>query len=168
MIRILLTVLVLALPGSIAEAHEPGDSYLAITEEAPGDFALQWDIALRDLDHAIGLDSDGDGHLTWGEVKARETAISAYAGSRLKLDAEGRACPLGPMKTLIDQHGGRSHAVLRFRSTCASPVEQLGVDYRLMFDLDRQHRGVFSLSAGELAATFVFSPDRTRAAFDIQ
>jgi hypothetical protein len=28
----------------------------------------QWDIALRDLDFAIGLDTDADGEITWGEV----------------------------------------------------------------------------------------------------
>jgi hypothetical protein len=29
----------------------------------------QWDIALRDLDYAIGLDQDGDGQLTWDEIR---------------------------------------------------------------------------------------------------
>ena len=31
----------------------------------------QWDIALRDLEYAIGLDADGDGAITWGELRAK-------------------------------------------------------------------------------------------------
>ncbi len=33
---------------------------------------------LRDLDAALDLDGDGDGRLTWGEVKAAWPAIDAY------------------------------------------------------------------------------------------
>jgi hypothetical protein len=54
----------------------------------------QWDIALRDLDMAVGLDADGNGELTWDEVRARHEAIAAYALARLKLASDGAACPL--------------------------------------------------------------------------
>jgi hypothetical protein len=55
---------------AIAEAHKPSDSYLALSVQ--GTIVQgQWDIALRDLDFAIGLDADGDGEITWGEVKAK-------------------------------------------------------------------------------------------------
>ena len=40
---------------------------------------VQWSIALRDLDDAIGIDGDGDGAITWGELRSRFAAIDAYA-----------------------------------------------------------------------------------------
>ena len=46
------------------------------------------DIALRDLDHAIGLDADGNGEITWGELRARHAEIAAYA---LMVDAKDEA-----------------------------------------------------------------------------
>ena len=46
-----------------AQAHKPSDSYLAITLQN-GKLSGQWDIALRDLDLAVGLDADGDGRIT--------------------------------------------------------------------------------------------------------
>ena len=55
-----------------AMAHKPSDSYL--TMRADGDkaeIAVRWDIALRDLDYVLGLDRDGNGDLTWGEVRTR-------------------------------------------------------------------------------------------------
>ena len=63
-------VVVLALAGMLiaaapAAAHKPSDSYLSLqvpeaaTPAVP--LAGRWDIALRDLDFAIGLDGNGDG-----------------------------------------------------------------------------------------------------------
>ncbi|MFO1266605.1 MAG: hypothetical protein U1F25_10690 [Rubrivivax sp.] len=49
-------------------------------------------IALRDLDEALALDADGNGEITWGELRAAHAAIAAYAGARVKLAADGRAC----------------------------------------------------------------------------
>ena len=43
-----------------AFAHKPSDSYLALSVEGAA-VRGQWDIALRDLEFAIGLDADGDG-----------------------------------------------------------------------------------------------------------
>ncbi len=75
--------LLLSLP---AWAHKPSDSYLSLAVQ--GDHIEgQWDIALRDLDNAIGLDSDGSGELTWGEVRDKHGEISAYALSHLALSA---------------------------------------------------------------------------------
>ncbi|MFL6707403.1 MAG: hypothetical protein ACJ8HI_04265, partial [Massilia sp.] len=67
-----------------ALAHKPSDSYLTLKVQGH-QVTGQWDIALRDLDMAIGLDADGNGELTWDEVKARHPAIAAYALSRLTL-----------------------------------------------------------------------------------
>ena len=72
--------LVLALVPVTASAHKPSDSYLSlkVTDER---IEGQWDIALRDLEFAIGLDGDGDGDINWSELQARHEAIAAYAPS---------------------------------------------------------------------------------------
>ena len=63
-------ILLLLLWVAPAQAHKPSDSYVALS--LAGDrVGGQWDIALRDLDYAIGLDADGSGEITWGEVKAK-------------------------------------------------------------------------------------------------
>ena len=79
-----LLALLLLLAAALAHAHKPSDSYLAVRVEG-SNLSGQWDIALRDLDFAIGLDDSGDGDITWGEVKAHHADIAAYALARLKL-----------------------------------------------------------------------------------
>ena len=86
---LVLFLALLSCPG-LALAHKPSDSYLTLTIPATEDSVVgRWDIALRDLDYAIGLDADGDGKITWGEVKAKTDEISSYALARLAISARG-------------------------------------------------------------------------------
>ena len=63
--------LLLAAP---AFAHKPSDSYLSLHPGADATLEGHWDIALQDLDRALTLDRDGDGALTWGEVRGHEAS----------------------------------------------------------------------------------------------
>ena len=86
-----------------ALAHKPSDSYLSVTVGDDG-ISGQWDIALRDLDFALGLDADGNGEITWGETRARHGEIAAYALARLAVRADGAACSVEPGAQQIDEH----------------------------------------------------------------
>lgn len=59
-------------------AHKASDSYLVLAVKG-SEVIAQWDIALRDIDFAIGLDSNGDGEITWGELRARQANVAAWA-----------------------------------------------------------------------------------------
>jgi len=58
-------------------AHKASDSYLTLTRVGSdaGAISGRWDIALRDLDNAITLDTNGDGDISWGEVRAKQRAF---------------------------------------------------------------------------------------------
>ena len=71
----------LALAMLPAQAHKPSDSYLSVDVKGQ-QVSGRWDIALRDLDFALQLDRDGDGQLTWGEIRAQHAQIAAYALER--------------------------------------------------------------------------------------
>lgn len=158
----MLAALSMLLATSVALAHKPSDSYLALDVKGK-QVSGQWDIALRDLDMAIGLDADGNGELTWDEVKARHPAIAAYALSRLALSGQdGKPCPLTVSEHLIDDHSDGAYAVLRLNATCAVDVDTLGVDYKLLFDIDPQHKGLLKLSHDGATSTAIFTPEAPR------
>ena len=154
----LLAALVLTSIGSAALAHKPSDSYLRLEVEGAS-INGQWDIALRDLDFAIGLDSNQDDAITWGEVKAKHDEIAAYALSRLTLGPAEAPCVRGVREHLIDDHSDGAYAVLRFAATCPKAPAILDVDYRLFFDIDPQHRGLLNLSSRGANAAGIFSVD---------
>ena len=140
-------------------AHKPSDSYLVL-QASGARIAGQWDIALRDLEHAIGLDADGDGAITWGELRARHTTIAEYAMARLKLRTDNRDCDTKVTDHLVDTHSDGAYAVLRFEALCPA-TGPLDIEYRLFFDLDPTHRGLLRWQSGELATTGVFAPERS-------
>lgn len=142
----------------LAQAHKPSDSYLAL-EAQGGALRGQWDIALRDLEHALGLDADGDGAITWGELRAKHAEVAAYALARLSL----RGCNLTPRAQLVDHHTDGAYAVLEFDVDCgASLPETMELEYRLFADLDPTHRGLLRAKLGAQTMTAVLGPDQAR------
>lgn len=139
-----------------AVAHKASDSYLTIAGNGDS-MTMRWDIALRDLDHAIGLDSDGDGAITWGELRARHGTIEAYSLSRLQVSSDGSACVKGTVEHRVDRHSDGAYAVMSLPITCPTTPTYLTVDYNLLFDLDPQHRGLISIEGGDKA---VLGPDQ--------
>lgn len=147
---------------SHAAAHKPSDSYLTL--QAGGEVVpVQWDIALRDLDLALGLDADGDDRITWGEVRARHDAIAAYALARLRVEADGTPCPAGPVAHLVDAHSDGGYAVLRFDARCPFAPQHLRLHYTLLFELDAQHKGLVQVRTADRTLSRVFSEDSREA-----
>ena len=156
-----LLTLALVLHALAAQAHKPSDSYLTLRPEGER-VEGQWDIALRDLDYAIGLDTDDNGEITWGELRSRHDAVAAYALSHLKLRADDAVCVMQVVDHLVDQHSDGAYAVLRFHARCPAGVSSLAVSYDLFFDLDPQHKGLLRLDlpAAGTTVTAIFSPEQ--------
>src|SRR5437016_1864720 len=152
--------------GSPAHAHKPSDSYLTLKVEGEK-IAGQWDIALRDLDVALGLDVNQDGDITWGEVKAKHGDIAAYALSRLRLGPTSAPCPAQIAEQMIDNHSDGAYAVLRFAATCAAAPKTLAVGYRLLFDLDPQHRGLIRLEYKGVTRAGILSAEQPEQKFTL-
>jgi hypothetical protein len=149
-----------------AHAHKPSDSYLTL--DVNGNVVDgQWDIALRDLDFAIGVDTNGDAEITWGEVRAKHPEIAAYAMSRLQLSAEGQACATRVTGLLVDDHTDGAYAVLRFKAECPVIRETLQVRYALFFDVDPQHKGLLRLQYQGVSSTAIFAPDKAAQQFSL-
>ena len=157
--RLLWALAILALLDGAALAHKPSDSYLSL-QAKPGAIGGQWDIALRDLEYAIGLDANGDGAITWGELRAQQAAIERYALGRLQFTQSGRACAERATDLLVDNHSDGAYAVLVFEVDCGPAAgDSVEVEYSLFFDLDPTHRGLLRWQAAGRTVTAVLGPD---------
>ncbi|WP_298825343.1 HupE/UreJ family protein [uncultured Piscinibacter sp.] len=151
---------------STALAHKPSDSYLTLTQEGTA-LHGQWDIALRDLDVAIGLDADGNGEITWGELRVRHAEVAAYALARLAIEGDGQPCVARAGEQLVDHHTDGAYTVLRFEVGCPALPKQLRLEYRLFADIDPQHRGLLRLEAGGATRTAVLGPDASSRVYEL-
>jgi hypothetical protein len=156
-----LAMICLAIPGT-AGAHSASDAYLTLTA---GGTTLhgQWDIAIRDLDFVLKLDEDGDGRVTWGELRRKEAAIQRYAYQHLTIDGgPGNPCRIEPVRQLVDGHADGAYAALFFDAICARAPRTIALDYTLFFAIDPSHRGIVVLHDGASVATAVVSPQNSR------
>ena len=151
-------LILLWLCAASATAHKPSDSYLTL-ERRDAAISGRWDIALRDLDGAIALDANADGEITWGEVRSRRADIGAYALSRLDLTSGGKACTLSVADLLTEIHSDGAYAVLMLAGACPNAGPALGIEYRLLFELDPTHRGLLQYIEDGRVHSVIFSTD---------
>jgi hypothetical protein len=155
-----------------AWAHKPSDSYLTLRASADNaDIAVRWDIALRDLDYVLQLDRDGNGELTWGEVRQRGDDIARYAASHLELSSGEKSCPVesnGPL--MLDKHSDGTYAVLTLTARCDSLLGNLKARYSLLFDVDPSHRGLVQWVApgSDAAQALVFGTESAEQKLALQ
>ena len=86
----LLPLLLLSLLPTLAFGHASSQAYLQLQPAeggALGGVSLRADLALRVLDAALDLDANGDGQLSWGEVRLAQSAIERFVVSGIKLQA---------------------------------------------------------------------------------
>ncbi len=144
-----------------AQAHKASDAYVTLQVDG-ADVDARIDIALRDLDRDLGLDTDADDQLSWKEVRTRWADIAALAREDIRLSADGARCTPEPASTPVTDantpaltaHSDGTYAVLRTHWHCAAPVQQLSVEYELFAHTDPTHRGIARVSRlADAAAT---------------
>ena len=154
--RLLLALLLFSMLiafGGVAQAHKASDSYLQI-DAAEKYIVVRWDIALRDLDVALGLDANDDGQLTWGEVKAAWPRIQAYALPRLAI----AGCPLQLASTALERRNDGAYAVMFLTSDCVLGKAP-AITYSLLREVDPTHRGIAKVArAGQPMTLTMLDP----------
>jgi hypothetical protein len=149
--------LILATFACSASAHSASDAYLTL-DTSEGVVRVQWDVALRDLDFVMQLDDDGDGRITWRELRRHQDAIARYAYAHIAFARAGRRCDVKPTNQLVANHADGAYAALLFDVVCAKSSDALTLDYRLFFKIDPSHRAIVVARGGNDTATALLSP----------
>ncbi len=148
----------LLIAASAAQAHKASDAYVQLTGSAT-ETTVRVDIALRDLDAVLDIDADGDGRLTWGEVRAAWPAIDAYAASQLQVEG----CVLTAPAHALERRADGVYAALSYTSPCvltaAAPIR-----YTVFADVDPTHRGIARIALpGQTELVRVLDPRQPQA-----
>jgi len=166
----LCAAMVVALYAGTASAHSASDAYLTLdvdkrTDSAPAGSTVvhgQWDIALRDLNFVLNLDDDGDGNITWAELRKHQAAIARYAYANLRVESNGKVCTVRPSRQMVDNHADGAYAALFFDIVCPGVARRVTLDYRMFFAIDPSHRGILVLRSGDNTSTSLLSPENAR------
>jgi hypothetical protein len=155
-LRIWLTS-VLVFACSSAHAHISSNGFLTLQARG-SQLTGTLELAIRDAELAVGLDTNYDGSVTWGEARAHEAALQSYVRDRLTLAAGGSRCTLdfGPLQ--INARVDGNYLWLPFAAPCDRALSELSIDYRLLQEVDPSHRGLLTLSAWGETQTGVLTP----------
>lgn len=156
-----LLLLALLFCAAAAHAHKASDAYLLLHRS--GDtLDLRWDIALRDLDAMLDLDTNADRKLSWGEVRTRLADIRAYALAGLRLQ-QGQCALAEARPAAIEDRIDGAYLVLQLQARCNAGAA-LDIDYRLFREVDPTHRGLLRVEADGAAQPTVRSLDPSAGA----
>ncbi len=162
--NLILLLLIYFASSTAVLAHKPSDSFINI-DRSTSNWQLRWDIALRDLEYAIGLDRDQNGQVTRGEVINQSQDISAYALSKLQITVAGKSCPTPLDKLETRQLEDGSYASLFISVQCPSNGNAM-LEYSLFFDFDPTHRGLVSIRDNNQTLSHVLSESSRRLPLD--
>jgi HupE/UreJ protein len=150
-----------------AYAHVASNSFLSMrVEGARVDGALE--LAVRDAEIAVGLDSNHDGKVTWGEVRAAQNALVLYLRAHLQLAGSAGRCALQFGAVQINERVDGNYLWQPFTADCHTGLQRLTIEYRLLDVEDPSHRGLLTLSAQRVAQTAVLGGARSVQSFDLR
>ena len=125
------------------------------------------EVAVRDVELAVGADANHDGRITWGELRASEPLLGRYLEQHLGFAAQGQACELRLQALKVNDRVDGTYAWLPFVAECPVAVRQLSIRYTLLQDIDPSHRGLLTLVGGSFAQSGVLGGKNERAAFAV-
>ncbi len=147
---LVLTVLL----GATAHAHVASNGFLAVSVDGH-DLHGSVELAVRDVELAVGTGAGPDGKVTWGELKSAERRLDEYLAQHLAMSAQGHACPVTLEAMQLNDRVDGTYVWLPFSASCAVAIESLAIRYTVLEQVDPSHRGLLTLTAGTVAQTGV-------------
>jgi hypothetical protein len=146
--------LILVLTATAAQAHVASNGFLVV-EVRGRDLSGSIELAVRDVELAIGVDANRDGQVTWGELRAAERQLAAYVAQHLSVGVADSACTVRLGSLQVNPRVDGNYAWLPFTARCPALARELQIQYTMMEGIDPSHRGLLRLSAGSLVQTSV-------------
>jgi len=150
-----------------AFAHKGSDSYWTLHAQGSA-LTGRLDVALRDLDLILALDADGNGDITWKEVRSKELALHSTLSASLGVTQTSAPCPLEFGALQLITHSDGAYASVPVTARCPDLIADVDVNYALLFSADAQHRGLLSLTGdtGGNWTAFTSNQRTQRVSFD--
>jgi hypothetical protein len=156
-----LLVLVLV---SAAHAHIASNGFL-VANVTGNEVAGSMELAVRDVELAVGIDTDRDGRVTWGELRDGAPQLARYLAAHLTFTAQNDDCKLSFQTLEVNDRVDGSYAWLPFMARCPAAIQRLTVHYTVMEGIDPSHRGLLTLTAGNVVQTGVLGGATAQAEF---
>jgi hypothetical protein len=159
--------LMLVLASPFAQAHIASNGFLNLkVDGAQVSGALE--LAIRDGELAVGLDRNGDGKVTWGELRAAEAPLQRYVQGHLHLAGGAGRCRMQFSAVEVNERVDGNYLWLPFAADCGGVFTRLSIEYQVLDAEDPSHRGLLTLSANGATQTAVLGGAPQARIFDLE
>ncbi len=162
---VLLALLMCAMASSV-QAHIASNGFL-VAQISGSQITGSLELAVRDAELAVGIDANGDGQVTWGELQSGQLRLQRYVERHLQLNAQSQTCHTEFRELQINDRVDGHYVWLPFVARCPLAVRRLSISYSLLSEVDPSHRGLLTLTAGEIVQTGVLGGANSAAGFSI-
>ncbi len=157
-IRICLLLVLTCLLPFFAHAHTSSEAFLKI--QLDGSRATgAWEFALQDLENIVGVDADGDGRISWGDIKNREAAIQQYILAGIALQQNDETCHVIPGTTMLNNRQDTVFLHVPVTVECPAMIERLQINYDLFFNQDIRHHAIWLITKQDKTFSRISSSD---------
>ena len=133
-----------------AEAHQFSTAYLAIkTHDHTPIATAEYRLAVRDLALLVPIAVDERNQITWGAIKAQNSAISALLAQNLKWKSGTAVCMMSSQREplAMDQVAGLPYIVTYLSIDCGKS-KATTLNYQMLSHIDSGHRLIISSEEG--------------------
>jgi len=151
---------------SSVSAHVASNGFLA-AKVTGANITGSMELAVRDVELAIGVDANRDAKVTWGELRAATPQVTRYIKEHVAFIAQNNTCDLSFRAIQVNDRVDGTYASLPFTAHCPVNARELRIHYTVMDGIDPSHRGLLTLTAGNVVQTSVLGGSNIQAAITL-
>jgi hypothetical protein len=148
------------------QAHISSNGFLVVHVQGQ-EITGSMELAVRDAELGVGVDTNHDGKVTWGELRANAPQLRQYVAQHLRLSTQDRACVLNLGTLQVNDRVDGTYVWLPLAAHCAAVIKHLGIDYSMLEGLDPSHRGLLTLTSGAITQSEVLGGTRPHATLEV-
>lgn len=151
----------LVVNASVVNAHELSSGYLTLNAGKENTFSGELLLKPDDIGQVAGLDTNGNGALTWGEIHQNLPLLESYIANVLSIRVDDSPCEISLNMPNIRSVSAESYLVSPIQIMCES-AGTLGIHYDGIFEHSPTHKLLVSVNlAGQSGSRTQNSTENT-------
>jgi hypothetical protein len=151
----------LVMNASVVNAHELSSGYLTLSAGEENTYSGELLLKPDDIGQVAGLDTNGNGALTWGEIHQNQPLLQSYIAQVLSIKVDDTPCKISLSMPNIRSVSSDSYLVSPIQVMCES-AGTLGIHYDGIFEHSPTHKLLVNVNlAGQSGVSSQSSTENT-------
>ena len=150
----------LVMNASVVNAHELSSGYLTLNAGEENTYSGELLLKPDDIGQVAGLDTNGDGALTWGEIHQNQPLLESYIAKVLSIRVDDSPCQINLSMPNIRSISGDSYLVSPIQVMCESGGT-LGIHYDGIFEHSPTHKLLVNVNLADQSGSRLQSSSKS-------